>query len=302
MTIAFDNKNNKWKSEYSFQTTCFSTVEDSFVSYRELTPFLNAFRTILYEHREDSVKNSWYESVQQPSTIGVSFNDNASNNKIFKTVSIEGGNINNQGGAVNLFFANSDNRVQKSSIIGPVTERGGIYYGTVGTTVVNSQSNVEVLGVVESYEQVDQNLLIRFNGSDSSSVSARSRFFLIDTSQEPYAAFRFLAGNWFVSTASNVMQTAYDSLPNNFSPIQSGDFSYQNGILVAGPTAFNMAVFNARIENGEIYIAHMTPSYVNGDQLRGQYAEAIFSIPANPSFEIYGFNLNYEPTDLDHSK
>ena len=39
---------------------------------------------------------------------------------------------------------------------------------------------------------------------------------------------------------------------------------------------------------------------INGDFLRGQFAEAYMSLGTEP-FELYSLNLYYEPTTLDHS-
>jgi hypothetical protein len=98
----------------------------------------------------------------------------------------------------------------------------------------------------------------------------------------------------------------YNDIISDVRPLsQDGFFSNDGGLFVTGVnTEVGTNVFNQlseKIENGAILVCHVTPTYINGDMPRGQYAEAVFLIPPK-DFEIYAFNLNYEPTDLDHSK
>ena len=51
---------------------------------------------------------------------------------------------------------------------------------------------------------------------------------------------------------------------------------------------------------GSINLFVTSESAVNGDFMRGQFAECYMVLPID-NFELYSLNLYYEPTTLDHS-
>jgi hypothetical protein len=50
-----------------------------------------------------------------------------------------------------------------------------------------------------------------------------------------------------------------------------------------------------------VNVIEITPQEINGAPPRGQYAQADIVLGSAP-YELYAINVNYEPTDLDHSK
>jgi hypothetical protein len=48
-------------------------------------------------------------------------------------------------------------------------------------------------------------------------------------------------------------------------------------------------------------LLEITPQEINGAPPRGQYAQADIALGSAP-YELFSLNVNYEPTDLDHSK
>jgi len=50
-----------------------------------------------------------------------------------------------------------------------------------------------------------------------------------------------------------------------------------------------------------VTLLEVTPQNINGAPPRGQYAQADIALGSDP-YELYSINVNYEPTNLDHSK
>ena len=297
-TIAFDNKNNFWKSNYSYETNCFGSNDKRFVSFRDAPVSLSP-PSICWEHKKSSPKNKFYTFPAQKSKIGVSFNDAVSANKIYKSLSIEGGRI-DDGEVVNMFRANSDHTVNKTASVGTVKQKGGISYAHVGGVATNGQSNFETLGVLSSYQSVDlETILLGIDGGDLSNVIETSKIILFDTHTNQ---FIHPFGAIYYELDFSSVTGPYNEVKSEVKPLrQKGFFSNDGGLFVTGVKISVFQQLSEKIENGAILVCHVTPTYINGDMPRGQYAEAVFLIPPK-DFEIYAFNLNYEPTDLDHSK
>jgi hypothetical protein len=74
-----------------------------------------------------------------------------------------------------------------------------------------------------------------------------------------------------------------------------------NGIkLKIGSTSAGF--FDTYLDGETIMLFAVTPSSINGEQPKGQYADAWFVLPANGGFELNAINLNYETVSADHSK
>ena len=84
-TIGFSNKNNMWTSKYDYVASNYSTIDKKFFSSNKLT---TSDSTIAWRHNEGS-PNTFYDTAY-PSTVAVSFANNPSENKIYKSMSLEG--------------------------------------------------------------------------------------------------------------------------------------------------------------------------------------------------------------------
>ena len=86
--------------------------------------------------------------------------------------------------------------------------------------------------------------------------------------------------------------------------LEGTDFetAYQPKSLIVKIDSASVGTLGQLIQNSDIVsvFSLCDPKHC-GDTMRGQYAEAHFTFPAQP-FELYSLNLNYEPTSLDHSK
>ena len=66
-------------------------------------------------------------------------------------------------------------------------------------------------------------------------------------------------------------------------------------------TAFVNAMNDYISAGNEVMLFMITDDRINGADPRGQYGDLTVSIPAE-DFEIFAVNMEYSPTELDHSK
>ena len=86
------------------------------------------------------------------------------------------------------------------------------------------------------------------------------------------------------------------------------DFDAVNQVVIIGMTVPIGAVQNIQFAptywgqtygSGGVYIE--SPASINGDYMRGQYLNVYLSNNSTAPVECLAFNVNYEPTKLDHS-
>lgn len=318
-TISFDNKNRFWKSEYTYSTTCFGNINKKFISFSQTSGTGN---NQCWKHEDNSPLNNFYGGNTETSSIGVSFNDNVSTNKIYKSLSIEGSRTSIGSPDLNIFRANSDNERDKISTLGAVTEKGGILYGHVGNIGRNTSSNINVVGKIEDvlnlpieaqYTDIDgdyntssfwKKFVIK-NGNFSN-VSKNSRFFILKADGGYLSITSAFVNAWVFDSGSPLSYygVPVESIDNAYTPQGDGEnYLVKDGIIINGANG-SAALYNLLNANQELILCSVSPSNINGEQPKGQYAESFFIM--NPGigkgFEINAFNLNYEVTDLDHSK
>lgn len=296
-SIGFDNKEGFWKSEYSYSTSCFGSSNKRFVSFREV---IGNEDSICYLHDENSLPNQFY-GTQQTSIISVSFNDNVSSNKIYKSLSIEGGGLVEDLTLVNLFRANSDSDTQKETSLtaGTIKESGGIFYGHIGGIGRDTEANINAIGVYEDHYDSEGGSIIKTIESNYSNIVSNSRLFFLNSSGQVLVYNGSTLADWDQPVTWGSLS---DDNNNAFEVFYEANEPYvlKNGIKTNLPAAAIESYFILN-PNETLILCSITNSSINGEFPKGQHAEAAFVIPAS-NFEIYAFNLNYEPTDLDHSK
>lgn len=291
-TIAFSNKNSSWKSTYSYSTTCFASVNKEFVTFSQP---VGESPNICWKHTKDSKFNKFYNDDPVNSHLAVTFNDNPSQNKIFKSLSIEGGRVADN--SINFFRANADIGDRKISYGGNLKEKGGILYGHIGQSQGNSQSNVATIGYLES---------VNFYGTIMEAVLSNPNYSIV--SNDTLIFFYNLSDEGFYNTSStlqDIVDTPYAELENDPGAFTLNvDIFYDNGGLSFNWTETGQtSLINFQSDQNPYLLIGVSPSNIQGDQLRGQFSESWFILPPGDNgFEINAFNLNYEPTDLDHSK
>jgi hypothetical protein len=147
-TIAFDNAADLWKTRYSFAPTNYSYIDKKLITGRQNQGDNELFW--LHDQRSRPMNN--FYNTQYKSSLKASFNDNAHNNKLYKSLSLEGtGNL--RGGQSRFLANNSSQRSQaRDAHIGKLRERGGILYAPLGRNKYISGRNVKIAGVITGIE------------------------------------------------------------------------------------------------------------------------------------------------------
>jgi len=289
-TIAFDNKRGIWKTRYSFISACIGWIRNVMVT----TPTAIVGGNLLWTHRdsdtEPEANNSFYGLPSVPSAVSFSFNDNPSVNKQFKSWSIETANPTEIVG-IGLLDVNSGggNAINKAAPLGRLIEKGGIMYGPMGQEARTTISNLEFAGVVESVDSV-YNLPEAEVGPDFLPTILGYNF-----ADFPNAVFLTMSFLDPLALSSRSAVVTND-------PVGFKDTGASQGLLSSDlPVIFNggIILLSGTIAAGDrIYFAY--GSEVNGEAPKGQFADAYVTL-GSEDFEVYGFNAEYSPTNLDHS-
>ncbi len=293
-----------------------------------------SLQSLIWKHNSvDDDKRTNFYGVPGGSGISVAFNDRVSSNKIYKSISLEGSN-NIANNALNTFVVNSDNNPNKQFSIGPVKDKGGMLYGHIGLSgSVADGSNIRVLGSLkivlgigtttgfypfgppeafpEGFEGADntipgydRGMAITVNPDTNipitkSSVTGNSKYFFVVEDGSAYS----IDGNEI--NLSNISSASY-------SDPQFG-LPYDLDFLTVDPASFiifensefsatdSFTEFPEEIKNKTVTLCEITPQNINGAPPRGQYAQAEILFGTEP-YELFALNVNYETTDLDHSK
>ncbi len=307
-TIGFNDKKNIWTSKYDYESSNYASLDKQFFSCRKTVEASDD--VVCWEHHKNSANNNFYGD-QYSSAIAVSFNDNPSQNKLYKTFSVEGSE--NLKGSLHTFATSETLQPGQTPLtvnVDTLKNKGGILYGNIPKDPrIKANVNMKFVGST-SRETTTQSLgqdLYRFNGVVGNTA------FTLDQSTK----FAFVFGNstnpvvitpsgTFVSIQEN---TDFYSLNSGFvspSANQLGaldiDDPLGKGIVVKSTfQAYQSFLLSLNGTDGIVSIFAITDPEINGDFLRGQYAEAYIRLGSD-NFELYSMNVNYEPTDLDHSK
>lgn len=311
-TIGFNNTKNIWTSKYDYVSSNYSSIDKRFISCdKTIDP---AVDTIAWEHHKNVANNNFY-GEQYNSAIAVSFNDNISQNKIYKTFSVEG--TENLTGSLNTIRTSEflqPGSPPSTISIGTLSNKGGILYGHMPRDPrVKANVNLKYVGsipVVEGSLGVvsQQDNLYTLNGVYGSAPTFSGKTSLVFSVENDSELFGFNANG---SPQTIVEGQDYSGIPAGISIPQESDITgnqsafYKDGILIkTTPQAF--AAFASRLgslaaSGSVLNVFAVSDPQLNGDFLRGQYAEAVINL-GSQNFELYALNVNYEPTDLDHSK
>lgn len=281
-TIAFNNTKNYWSTRYSFIASCIASIKDHMVTARANPSDQN----IIWKHDESGNGNNNFYGEQSTSLVGVTFNDNPSQNKQYKSLSIESSDaVNLQG--INTFTTNGGPALDKSTVVRRLTERGGVVYGNIGTESRITNSNVRFLGIVESVSDltdVFSSDVIQQLGFDG--IPTAKFIKLNNIQHSAYSA----------SNPSRLLQQdqlqQFELDPTAGLPFGGDDFVgiFNGGVIITQPVIFN--------EGTPLFIGYVD---INGEAPKGQIADCFVTLGSN-DFEVYALNVEYSPTELDHSK
>ena len=330
-TIAYSNRGGFWKTRYSFFSSCYAFVDRCLISFNK------TFSTDpVWKHDDNPNRTSFYGS-QGGSGIAVTFNTAPSQNKLYKAFSLE--STNNISG-INTFIVNNSSVASQTKNIqaGLLQERGGIMYGHIGRETIALGANTNIVGEILGVNIIGEGSSdVGVTPDDGFLFALEAQYTLnfIDGSQNnmvfgtdfPSKLFVYfpqalnlnppLESNYlyyfhdnqspqtYVSTASFA---SYNAMGGNLRPLDiTGNVlslkvnfldedSYlryldeSDGFEVSvGNDAFNFVLYSMSAES------------VNGEDPKGQTADAVITLGSDP-YELYALNVEYSPTDLDHSK
>ena len=146
MTISYDPSSGRWKSRYSYDTSCFDLQDDVMLSFSTGSETGD----VAYQHDPNANANTFYGFITD-SEVKLSFNANPSVNKVYRALSLEGANLNMASSQLTSNLSpdvpqRNDGRDYEGFI-----ERGGIFYG--GITKVQSTDNENGLKLVGEITQ-----------------------------------------------------------------------------------------------------------------------------------------------------
>ena len=147
-TIGFSNKNNMWTSKYDYVSSNYSTIDKRFFSSNKQT---GGSSSIAWQHNAGPT-NSFYNTAY-PSTVAVSFAGNPSENKLYKSMSLEGsGDFKS---TVNAFttsdFIEAGSGRRQYINAGLVNNYGGNHYAHLGNDPrVRPTADLKYLGTIQA--------------------------------------------------------------------------------------------------------------------------------------------------------
>lgn len=349
-TIAYSNKGGFWKSTYTWYASFMGKIGRKFFSSsvdgaRE--GFIGIPSKLVWKHHldDDTQRTNYYGEVGG-SGISVSFNNNVSANKIYKSISIEGtSNIENN---PNTFIVNAENNPNKQFSIGTIKDKGGILYGHIGqSNTLLDGSNIKVVGrfSLESFIPVSYStgqyatptingITLGSTGDDNegstfvdipvkrSSVTNNSKYIVKINPSEGSGLSEFYTIFFDpIQLGPDVSYSDINVPPLNFSdpaPIAEAIFPLGEVFPFQPPVAYLTPLEGGDIQMNPQYnttirdqiiaaqgpivtLLEVTPQNINGAPPRGQYAQAEIALGSAP-YELYSVSVNYEPTNLDHSK
>jgi hypothetical protein len=311
-TIAYSNKGGYWKTKYSWFASFMEKVGRKFFtsSIDGASTSSGYPSSLVWRHNsdDDERRTNYYNQVGG-SGVSVSFNDRVSSNKIYKSISLEG-TSNIQDESFNTFVVNADNNPAKQFSMGRIKDKGGILYGHIGlSNYLLDGSNIKAIGTISKTNYPvavgGVNTLISSVGSFNltqtvSSVLNKSKYILMNGNGD----FFNMAGAQitFNSDASYLNDDFLEPFNLNiyeFNPLLR--FLPVEGAEGYSPAFNDFEQYLAVQQDGPATLLEITPQEINGAPPRGQYAQADIVLGSAP-YELYAINVNYEPTDLDHSK
>jgi hypothetical protein len=193
--------------------------------------------------------------------------------------------------------------------MGPIEDRGGVLYGHIGlSNTLLDGSNIRVIGSFNvnaiSIGAQDEIILDSFDYNfrhKKESVKGSSKFLFRSDVTGAFYNFDLIQ----VQIGENVSYSNITGDPVSLSILPDGSASFKKAdgsqFLIEGPTSVGNLQQIQNLETSTVTLIEVTPQNINGASPRGQYAQTRLTLGSAP-YELLCLNLNYEPTNLDHSK
>lgn len=334
-TIGFSNKVNQWTSRYSYASSDFSRVRGKFMSSPS-SPLVNAqHESPIWLHNSGEQYNTFYGSAT-PSSLVVSFNEKSSNNKIFKTFSIEGsGNLEGSlsvmktNNHIDVRDVNAPNqsvsidflRTINGTTYGPIAQENGLFLGknvfNLGriTQVRYFPSTPGQMPTPSHYKvYLDPNTGI--SPQVFQTASLKMKICILTVNQSNSQGTRYLFANGQQLGVTQMVDQTYSTLSSftqDVAAFNDGSSAEDYAAFDPRNMAFNYTSPNNNLQgvidfqleqpNTDVYLIGVAHPSLVGEPARGKFAEASIQIPVSRGyFEISSLNLQYDAIQLAHDK
>lgn len=305
-TFAFSTRSDTWTSRYSFDPTCYMTSGNKMLSSKDGLG--------VWLHDQLSTRNKFYTNSVAKSSITVSANQDPSAVKMYKSLSLET-NTKDWTAEVCTNVEYESEEKQKGSI-SSFEKKEGFQYAEMPRDVLNSTRNIvgkpftvssvseelgsaaydELVGEIESYFNAQEQFL---DGWFPVIVKPSSNFSISDypfSVEEKVKVYNINESNLLLSQFEESIDIYY------------GGYYLKNDVYylvfyVPSPTApqlESLLLFTSAgspLFSNQLVIA-VKPE-IDGDQLRGPYANVEISTQTDKHAEIHAINVDYEFSKLD---
>lgn len=313
VTFAFSHKNKVWRTRYSFTPTTYANIDNVFISCNGKHPTAGNGEgldsNVFWEHDANAVHNKFY-GFQYDMSVAFVSNYNPSSVKMFKSLSAESNSLQWQG------FVTTNNNPSGSSqlelqraTLGTFKRKEGTSYTDIPTSSINSTAHISL--AFSALSGLGFNLppgeffdvgLTPDNRDLQWDVDIDIQYGQIQAGSNCYIIVRSEQGLAYIKGGALFPIGEYT--PN----VDQGYLYVESFNAIDQTVRLRMKVpeqdltqypFPAWNDLSDCYI--QAPASTNGDYMRGHYMNVYLSNPSTAPVECLAFNVNYEPTKLDHS-
>ena len=313
-TFAYSERQSAWTTRYSFVPTCYASSGDEMLSFKD-----NVGTAWL--HDKNSARNDFY-GVKNKSSIELSFNDDPSSVKIFKSVSLET-NRNNWSYIFSTNEEYDDSNNQQSLLTSKILEdKEGFKYLEVPRSRLNSSANVVPVPSVTSIQRPVFDILQEILLEAGPNVLVDVNLNAIEVNSFPSAPFGnsiTLLASFDDPDLSGQLQTlsSFSSatppfivLANSLLGLDINIVSIGNGVMTLSlpiPSNFlgDSSFITLYLQAFEQYLTTasnlfaVSPAEINGDEMRGPYLNLRLESASSKPLELHSINAEYAFSKLD---
>lgn len=320
VTFAFSHSDKVWRTRYSFTPTAYASVDNTLISCNGAHPSVSGLSSdqsdLVWQHDSNLTHNNFYGYSYETSVAFVG-NYNPSSVKMFKSLSVES-NSNSWTGFVttNSNPLGSDQSEAQRGQLNSFDRRESSSYVDIPPSEINSTANL-VSGFRAASPFGSGVTLDNFDGAkfvweveiDHQHSQIPVGSFIVHknnlTDSLCYLAFT----NTLIEIESTTPQGAGTNLAyiSNFDAVSmTAEVTIDLDANIISQININPLIAQVLIDD---YIStwDFTQVYLdvvakrNGDYMRGHYINVYLSNNSVEPLECFAFNVNYEPTHLDHS-
>jgi|TARA_R100000482_G_scaffold77572_1_gene30260 hypothetical protein len=325
VTFAFSHSDKVWRTRYSFTPTAYASIDNTFISCNGAHPLAVELSSdqsdLVWEHDSNLTHNNFYGYQYETSVAFVS-NYNPSSVKMYKSLSLES-NSNSWTGFVttNSNPLGSDQSEAQRGQLDSFVRKESSSYVDIPPSEINSTANLvsgfraaSPFGSGVTLDNFDQVTLLGAKFVWEVEIDHQH-------SQIPVGSFIVHKNNLtdslcyltITTTPIEIESTTPQGAGTNLAYISNFDavsmtaeitIDLDSGIIaqINNNPLIAQAVIDNYISTWDFTQVYLdTGAKRNGDYMRGHYINVYLSNNSVDPVECFSFNVNYEPTHLDHS-